>query len=57
MINHFIKETIEKAERNTGLVNIILDYEIEHRMSAKEVDECVEIAKGVYYSDAIIQMK
>ncbi len=57
MINNFIKETIEKAERNAGLVNLILDYAIEHSMSAKEVDNCVEIAKEVYYANAIIQKK
>ncbi|MBS6504552.1 MAG: hypothetical protein KH415_23605 [Clostridium sp.] len=44
-----------REERREGLVNLILNYAIENSMSLKEVDECVEIAKEAYYSDAVIK--
>ncbi|MDB1955391.1 hypothetical protein PMY38_10085 [Clostridium tertium] len=44
-----------REERKGGLVNLILNYAIENSMALKEVDECVEIAKEVYYSDAVIK--
>ncbi|WP_156132748.1 hypothetical protein [Clostridium culturomicium] len=50
------KKEFETRERRTGgLVNLILDYAIENQMSAKEIDECVEIAKEAFYSDALIR--
>lgn len=54
-MNNYMEDLKEREERNGKLVNLIMDYAIENKMSAKEVDECVEIAKEVYYSSAIIQ--
>ncbi len=52
------KNEFEAREKRTGgLVNLILDYAIENQMSAKEIDECVEIAKEAFYSDALIGRK
>lgn len=53
-MRNYVNELKEKEERNGGLVNLILDYAIENQMSAKEVDDCVEIAKKVFYSDGLI---
>ncbi len=52
--NELKEKENEKEKRNGGLVNLILDYAIENQMSAKEVDDCVEIAKKVFYSDGLI---
>lgn len=53
-MNNYMEDLKEREERNGRLVNLIMDYAIENKMSAKEVDECVEIAKEVFYSDARI---
>lgn len=53
-MDNYRNELKEIEERNGGLVNLILDYAIENKMSAKEIDKCVEIAKEVFYSDGLI---
>ncbi len=54
-MDNYTKDLKEREERNGGLVNLILDYAIDNQMSAKEVDECVDIAKEVFYSDGLIR--
>ena len=51
----FKKDRKMKEERIAGLVNLILDYTIENKMSAREVDKCIEHVKEVYYTDALIK--
>lgn len=54
-MNNYKEDLKKKEERIGGLVNLITDYAIEHGMSAKEIDECVDIAKEVFYSDATVK--
>lgn len=54
-MDNYTKDLKEREERTGGLVNLILDYAIENKMSAKEIDKCVEIAKEVFYSDGLIR--
>ncbi|MFR2528755.1 MAG: hypothetical protein ACLS9F_13945 [Clostridium paraputrificum] len=53
-MNNYMEDLKEREERNGRLVNLIMDYAIENKMSAKDVDKCVEKAKEVFYSDARI---
>lgn len=45
----------EEEKKKCDLVNLILDYVVENKMSLKEIDECVEIVKQPFYSDAYIK--
>lgn len=54
---NYKKDLKKKEERVGGLVNLIMDYAIEHEMSIKEVDECVDKAREVFYSDATIKRR
>lgn len=42
------------AKRNAELINIILNFAIQHKMSQKEIDDCVAEVKKVYYTDGLI---
>lgn len=53
-MDKYTEELSVKEERNAGLVNLIMDYAIDNQMSAKEVDECVDIVKEVFYSDGLV---
>ncbi len=52
---NYKKDLKKKEERIGGLVNLIMDYAIEHEMSIKEIDESVDIAKEIFYSDATVK--
>ncbi|MBM7614140.1 hypothetical protein [Alkaliphilus hydrothermalis] len=41
-------------ERDTELINMILDYAIKNHMSFKEIDKCIEKIEEVYYSDGVV---
>lgn len=56
-MNNYMEDLKEREERNGKLVNLIMDYAIENKMSAKDVDKCVEKAKEVFYSDATIKRR
>nr|DAJ85842.1 MAG TPA: protein of unknown function (DUF4315) [Caudoviricetes sp.] len=50
------REDLKKNEERIGeLVNLIMDYAIKHEMSPKEIDECVNKVKNVFYSNGIVR--
>lgn len=51
----FKEERKMQEEKIAGLVNLITDYAIKNKMSAREVDKCIEHIKDVYYTDALIK--
>lgn len=55
MMYNYRNELIAKEKRKRELVNLITNYAIENQMSAKDVDECVEIVKEVFYSDGLVR--
>lgn len=39
----------------TGLVNLVADYAIENKMSASEIDKCIDRVKNVFYENALVK--
>lgn len=52
-----MRDKKEYALKEQNLVNIILEYVIENRMSFKELEGCINIVKDVYVSDGLINSK
>lgn len=50
-------EKKEHVLKEQGLVNTILEYVIENKMSFKELLSCVDTVKDVYCSDGLINSK
>lgn len=48
------KDLAAKEKRNAELINFILNFAIQNKMSQKEIDECIAEVKKVYYTDSLI---
>lgn len=47
-------ELTYSKKRKAKLINLILDYSIENRMSLEEIDDCMEEVSKIYYSDGLV---
>ncbi|MBN9647712.1 hypothetical protein J0L31_12000 [Terrisporobacter glycolicus] len=50
------EEKISVEKRNSGLVNLVLNFAIKNSMSAQEIDNCMEEVKKVFYRDGLISI-
>jgi len=48
------KDLTFSEKRNAELINFILNFAIQHKMSQKEIDDCVTELKKVYYTDGLL---
>ena len=51
-----IKQEFRRMEERDGeLINIVLEYAIRNGMSQKEIDDCINKVKEVFYTDGLIK--
>lgn len=54
-MSNYKEERIEKDARDAGLVNLVMNYAIENKMSFDEVEQCVKKVKEVFLSVGLVK--